>query len=381
MNRNKTKILIIDSNLQNIHVLKGILKEEGFESDFSKKETEAFEILEKSKIDLIILDSASSELNGIEVCRKIKSKWSSIPVILLASRTETAVSGLEAGAQDFVIKPFLPEELKIRVKTQTDLKQKTDQLNESNRKLKKAVEDKTKQLVEANNNLMKLDKAKSSFISLISHELRTPLNGLTMITEEFKTSLTNPLHQEYNEILISITEQLTKFMEMALLITDVKSKTYKRKIHFVSLKQAAEEAVKNLDEKIEEKSVNIEIDDRTDDLKIMGDYNLIYKCILFILENGIKFSPKKGNLEILIDSNDSEIYIEIIDEGPGFPKEAMDSLFEFFSAFDILHHNQGLGLSLATAKLIMDMQMGEIEIKNRDAGGASVKLSFFKNFF
>ncbi len=113
----KGKILVIDDDENICELVELYLLKEGFEVITAENGREGMEIFEKEKPDLVILDIMMPEMDGWEVCRAIKKKWST-PIMMLSAKGETfdKVLGLELGADDYVVKPFEPKELVARVK-------------------------------------------------------------------------------------------------------------------------------------------------------------------------------------------------------------------------------------------------------------------------
>lgn len=119
-------ILIVDDNPQNIKVLGSIIGNAGYEVAIAMKGDDALIMIEKESPDLILLDIMMPEMDGYEVCRKIKSNPATrdIPIIFLTARRETddLLKAYEAGGVDYVTKPFDARELLMRVKTHVELK-------------------------------------------------------------------------------------------------------------------------------------------------------------------------------------------------------------------------------------------------------------------
>ncbi|MCB1140885.1 MAG: response regulator transcription factor [Leptospiraceae bacterium] len=111
-------ILVVDDEEDIIDLIKFNLEEEGFQVSSCKNGLEVMPRLEKNSPDLIILDVMLPGIGGIDLCRKIKDRFST-PIIMVTAKTgETdAVLGLEFGADDYVRKPFSPRELMARVKS------------------------------------------------------------------------------------------------------------------------------------------------------------------------------------------------------------------------------------------------------------------------
>ncbi len=110
-------ILVVDDNREIVYSISELLRYEGYRTVNAYDGMEALDILEREKIDLILLDVMMPRLNGLSALMKLREK-SRIPVIILSAKTEESdkVSGLVLGADDYVEKPYNPAELTARVK-------------------------------------------------------------------------------------------------------------------------------------------------------------------------------------------------------------------------------------------------------------------------
>ncbi len=119
-------ILIVDDEPRNIQLLGSLLKEHNYEVEFAMNGLQALEWTANKQFDLILLDIMMPEMDGYEVCKKLKANSANrhIPVIFLTAKTETEdiVRGFEVGGSDYITKPFRPPELLARVKVQVEIK-------------------------------------------------------------------------------------------------------------------------------------------------------------------------------------------------------------------------------------------------------------------
>lgn len=375
------RILIVDDIPKNIQVLGNILLNEKYQISYTQNGKEALSLINTNKFDLILLDIMMPVMDGYEVCRKLKenAETRDIPIIFLTAKAEkeSIIKGFNLGAQDYVTKPFNAEELLARVRTHLELKNKTEQLQSINQILEKKVAERTAELKKANEQLSTLEKAKSEFLSIISHELRTPLNGIQGLTSMLENSISPTERTEYVKYLKEASDRLIRFSETALLITSLNVE--KHTLNFVPVKARyiINDVITKLKDEIENNKVEIVPQIEPENLEITIDFELINVCFLNILDNAIVFSPENSRIIIKSYENNKSIIIDFIDEGPGFPKKSLNKLFEYFSSGDIMH-SEGLGLALASVKLIMDAHNGKILIENLKEGGASVKLIFPK---
>ncbi len=127
-------ILLVDDNTTNLQVLREALNGQGYKLLVAKNGPSALKIVEKAAPDLILLDIMMPEMDGYEVCRRLKedSKTAVIPVIFITAMTDQQdeAKGLSLGAVDYITKPINPELVGARVKNQLELKRHRDHLEE-----------------------------------------------------------------------------------------------------------------------------------------------------------------------------------------------------------------------------------------------------------
>ena len=155
-------ILVVDDVQQNIQVVGTMLREVGYSIMPATSGAAALQRVQKKLPDLILLDLMMPEMDGLEVCRRLKadSLTQQIPVIFLTASNEMEhlVKGFEAGAVDYVTKPFNAPELLARVRTHLELKHARQRLREMN-------------------------DEKNEFMGIVAHDLRSPLGAIKGFAE------------------------------------------------------------------------------------------------------------------------------------------------------------------------------------------------------
>lgn len=113
------KILVVDDEAEIADLVELYLKTEGYEVYKFYNAAEALKCIEKEELDLAVLDVMLPDINGLEICKKIREKYN-YPVIMLTAKGEEIdrIMGLTIGADDYITKPFFPLELVARVKAQ-----------------------------------------------------------------------------------------------------------------------------------------------------------------------------------------------------------------------------------------------------------------------
>jgi len=111
------RILVVDDDPPSVKMISFLLREEGYDVISADNGIMALELVDREAPDLLILDVMMPQLDGFEVCKRIRQKGD-VPIIFLSAKGETVdkVAGLQIGADDYLAKPFEPAELLARVK-------------------------------------------------------------------------------------------------------------------------------------------------------------------------------------------------------------------------------------------------------------------------
>jgi two-component system response regulator MtrA len=114
-----TLIMVVDDDQDLAEMLGIVLNGAGFEVDLISRGDEVMDLFKAQTPDLVLLDVMLPGLNGVEVCRLIRQESIDVPIVMLTAKGDThdVVLGLEAGADDYMVKPFNPSELVARIKT------------------------------------------------------------------------------------------------------------------------------------------------------------------------------------------------------------------------------------------------------------------------
>lgn len=345
------KVLIVDDDPLNVGILEEMIGDE-YETASADNGEAALALLPKFYPDLVLLDIMMPGIDGYEVCRRIRQdkryKYTRIILVSGKSLVNERIKGYEAGADDYVTKPFVAEELEAKIRVFLRLKRTEE-----------------------------LDKIKSELLMLFSHETRTPLNGIISMAEFIQNE--PDLSDRMRGHIGVITEsgyRLLDFVEKASTLCNLKYNTKlktQKESMAVHLKSAATILEYNL--KNDRKNIRLDLNLKKD-VKLACDWNLVVKAIQFVLENAVKFSPDDGVISIDLDADKSACRVRITDQGEGIPPEWIDRIFDEFAIRDILHHNKGLGLSLSITRHIMELHGGEISVKSEPGKGAAFTLAF-----
>ena len=187
------RILIVDDDSLNLQIIANMLKKEGYQTDLAKNEKTALKKIKEHKFDLILLDIIMAEMDGYEVCKILKAspETMDIPVIFitLKDEMENLLKGFDAGAADYVTKPFNSAELLARVRINLKLKKERDNEKELIVRLKAALDERNKTeqaLQQIHYNLERLIEERTSELLLKNHRLVEEIAQRKQTEEAFK---------------------------------------------------------------------------------------------------------------------------------------------------------------------------------------------------
>jgi len=363
-------ILVVDDTPENIDILIELL--EDFECQIAINGEDALETAwEGDPPDLILLDIMMPEMDGYEVCKRLRAnkKTKDVPVIFLTAKTEKddIVKGFEVGGQDYITKPFDARELMERVKTQIELKTQREILKNLTEVLEQKVQERTAELKESNKNLDKantqlltLDEAKNKFLMLISHEIRTPLNGIVGSAYFLNDMIDDPELKEFLDMLKESVDRLDKFSKTALEITQMQTVGKEMEKTSFSLNKVVAKVLESKFPDAEKKQCTFAaVYSNNDNIIGIEDYTI--RTVEELVSNAIKFSNENSVIDIITFEDNGKIKLIVSDRGEVIPPDRIEEITKPFGlAKD--HYDKDIGLGLAYVQTFLDMNDAAMEI-------------------
>lgn len=252
------------------------------------------------------------------------------------------------------------------------------------KKLDKLVEKRTQQLNnEMNKNkvlfnrLLEVEKTKNNYFINLSHELRTPLNVINSIEQLIRSfcrsdkELTKSKLEKYMDIMKSNTNRLLNLINNIMDKSKIENGKYKINKSQWDIVYIVEEATLTLKESIESSGIELIIDTDVEEKIINCDKNDIERCIINLVSNAQKFTPKGGRISVTIKDLNNSVEITVEDTGIGIEKKYHDTIFDRYSqVVDKNNENKsGTGLGLAITKHIIDLHNGKIYLESEPNKG------------
>jgi two-component system sensor histidine kinase/response regulator len=363
-NREKPLILIVDDNPANIQLLSNIVSIHQYDAAIATNGYKALEIAQSYSPDLILLDISMPGIDGYEVCSRLKAdeNTSNIPVIFITCFTgqDEIIRGFQAGAVDYITKPFHTPELTARIKTHLQLKFYREKIEEDKISLEK------------------LNKQLTEFLAIAIHDLKVPLGNISMIAKMIRDFKDMP-REEIEELsgdIITSSDRMLRIIVDLLNINAVEEGKIKVDLEETSIGDLMNEVFFSFKEKADEKNITLNWQPLENQINATTDRKAFLHIMDNLVSNAIKFTPLGKSVSLSVKDQGEEIAVAISDEGPGFTdddKAKMYQRFQRLSAQPTADENSS-GLGLSIVKLYVELIKAEIELESEAGNGATFKI-------
>jgi len=369
-----SSILVIDDETYNFDVIQTLLSNQPYKLDYAASGQDALDNIENYQPDVILLDVMMPRMDGIEVCRRLKSMdaWKHVPIIMVTALTakKDIALCLESGADDFISKPVDRIELGARIKSMLRIKQQYDQI-----KALSKLQENTIHILQNN-----MDELCGNLSSTLPHELSTPLNGvfgaIEMVINDHQNMKSEEIHEWLNLAKQSIQrlEKLTKkFMQYTKLeIFAINPKIDEsRNTYYLDL------PTRILIENMCATKANHRLNDLVldlEDVNISMNEKDFRSMLNELLENACKFSKVGTPIQVKSRSKHDVFHLSISDQGRGMTEEQISRIGAFMQ-FERRHYEQqGIGLGLKIAKKIVEIYQGTFSVSSIYGQGTTIDI-------
>ena len=359
----KEYILVVEDNAIMLDGIKDILSIAGYQVVTAMDGEEGLGLMESRRPDLIVSDIMMPRMDGYQFFSAVRAtpKWIGIPFIFLTAKDQRidVRLGKQLGADDYLTKPFEPEDLLVAVEA----------------KLERAAT--LQAATEA-----EMSRLKQNILNTLSHEFRTPLTYirgyLDLILEEGSDRLSVDELRGFLQRVRRGSDRLRRlvddFMFLVMLETGEAATVFNwEKIYFTGLRSLVEIVVQQKIGVARQRDVKLDLDLSATLPGTVLHVEFVRDALERLLDNAIKFVPEEnGRVSILATADTEWIYITIQDNGVGIPPEEIPNLFKRLHQInrDLLEQ-PGIGAGLAIVKAIAELHGGRINVESQvDQGSA-----------
>lgn len=364
-------ILVVEDDSTNLAFLKDFLKDASLNPILAENGLEAVKVLNKTIPDLVLLDMIMPEMDGLAFLEYLKKEQMNhlFPVIVISGveKLDNIIKCIKAGAVDYIIKPFNPVLLKVKIDNFLEKKFMHDQDRFIYMQLSKSYQ-----------TLQALEAARDDLANIIVHDLNAPLSAIKGYTHYLSSkSKRAPLKtDDINTNLKKISFAITEMEVLIQGILDVsKLESEKMEIHscLFNAVQLAEKIYNNfLMHKSDAKELYFH--SSAYEIFVYADKNLLTRVLYNLFSNAIKHTPNNTKITFSVENkSNNEVIFRISDNGYGIDKRFQSKIFEKYIQTNKRKDNKkyGSGLGLYFCKIAVEAMEGKIKVESTRGKGAT----------
>ena len=343
-------ILIVDDQEVNVSLLERMLRAAGYTSIASTMDPhEVCELQRKNRYCLILLDLQMPGMDGFQVMEGLKDieKDAYLPVLVITAQPGHKLRALQAGAKDFISKPFDLAEVLMRVRNMLEVR---------------LLHLKSKQV----------NQLKDEFLATVSHELRTPLNAILGWARMLGAKQLAPDRAGHAVAVIERNASaLAHIIDDLLDVSRIVAGTLHlapEPVDLVAVAQAALDAVRPL---AVTRNVQLAFSPDLPAIEtVSGDAGRLEQVIWNLLANAIKFTPEGGRVDVFIAPSNDHMEVRVVDTGQGISPDFLPHVFDRFRQADgaTTRRHTGLGLGLAIVRQLVELHRGTVHAASQGVG-------------
>ncbi len=369
MNRNEIRILIVEDEEIIRMMFRQSFESWGYQVDCAENGKEALEKCQKDEFHIVVTDLNMPVMDGMELLKKIKSRWPYIEVIVITgfATIESAIEAMKLGAHDFILKPVNFEHVQFTI-------------NKCYQRIRAQAEN--TELRELNRQLSLLNEMKDKFIYITNHEIRTPLTIFKGYLEILDSMLqdADPELREILEVLQSTADELNEIVDKMQELEALEKAQNSKKEEIVDLKKLISRVYKEMVKLFNSRNIVLKVYIDKNPLLFKGDYRQLLLVFRELLQNALKFTPDGGKVIARLELKNNEIFYSVKDNGVGIPFDKQNMIFEkFYEIQDVINHRTskqdfmggGMGIGLTLVKEIVESMRGKVLLDSEPGKGST----------
>ncbi|MGN6514068.1 MAG: hybrid sensor histidine kinase/response regulator [Lysobacteraceae bacterium] len=350
---NAGRILVVDDQPANLKAVSGLLSRHGYDVATAAQGDLALEAALAHPPDLLLLDMMMPGMDGFELLTQLRrhAELQQVPVIFLtaAQDRELLLRAFDAGAVDYVTKPFIPEELLARVNAHVGLKLTRDRLE-------------------------RVAHERQELVNLVAHDLKNPLSSVLFASEVLQQDACKPERvPRYLAIIHESTRDAIGYIRRYLEAQKQVAAADPTKLdHPACLHGLVRWLADRYELQLEAHGMRLRLDGIGDEqLPVAMDTRVLRQVAENLVSNAMKYASAGGELTIAVRPGASGAWqLRVEDRGDGVPPDRQQELFRPFARLGVREDGVSSGLGLSLARQIVLNAGGNLWYEDRPGGGA-----------
>jgi len=355
-------ILIVDDTLANLRLLSQMLEERGHKVRAVRNGTHALTAAQAIPPDLVLLDIRMPEMDGYEVCRRLKAdvRTAEIPILFISAlgETEDKVKAFTLGGVDYITKPFQAAEVLARVETHLALRNLNRQLQAANAELAERLDE----LQDRNEEL-------DAFAHTVAHDIKGPVTTIVSyadVLREGAITVPDSVRTDFLRTLKRSARRIATIVDELLLLASVRK--MELQLELLDMEKVVEEACQRIMHITSQSEAEIVLP--PDWPKAIGYAPWVVEVWANYLSNGCKYGGKPPRLELGTDvQGDGQVRFWVRDNGDGIPLADQERLFIPFTRLSQARA-EGHGLGLSIVRRIVERLNGRVGVESEGRPGS-----------
>ncbi|HEY9852107.1 MAG TPA: hybrid sensor histidine kinase/response regulator [Leptolyngbyaceae cyanobacterium] len=361
-------ILIVDDIPDNIRLLSSMLVESGYRVRKVVSGERALKAIALQVPDLILLDIRMPDMDGYEVCKRLKASdiTKEIPIIFISAADDVfdKVKGFEVGGADYITKPFEPIEVLARVEQQLAIRRYQQELFAKNKQLAQhniQLEREIKQRQQAERRL-------KVFVHTVSHDLRNPVTGISLLLQSYLSNAAENvvLDRQTVEMMLASCDRQLQLIDSLVERQKLETGNYPLNLQSISLYVLTNSIIKTWSPMLTSSRFLLNNRILSELPYIHVDPEQLWRVFENLIGNALKYNSPgiTLTLDAEVDAKTSMLRVTVADNGVGIPKTECDKLFDLYVRGKDTKNRTGSGLGLYICRQIVQAHGGQIGVKS-----------------
>lgn len=350
-------ILVADDIAENRALAQATLEDENYRVILANDGVEAIEVVRRERPDCILMDIRMPKLDGIAAGEQIRAlpEGKNVGIIFVTAQRDVATfdRALAVGGDDFITKPYRPDELIVRVQTAMRMRRLAAERTELAHELKLQRD-----------HLQRLELQKEQLVAYLVHDFKNPVNAIDLQTQAIIRNSGDA--ERVRKAATKIKDETRSLLGMITNLLDISkgdAGSLAPAPQQIDVRDLVQRAIDELALRASVASVRVHA--HVSATVLQADPDLIRRVLVNLIDNAIRHSPENSEVRVSVEDRDDGIELSVADAGAGVAIDQRETVFERFQSGG---GSSNRGLGLAFCKVAVEAHGGRIWVEDAEPG-------------